>query len=149
MTAIVATIERGRAGDRAGARQELERLWGETGDALHRCTIAHFLADLQDSVADELTWDQRALVAVTDLTDERAQKYNNSFQVRAFLPSLHLNLADAHRRSGHEAEAHRHVAEAEAELDSLPDDDYGRLIRTGLHKIKQALADGSTEPLAP
>ncbi|WP_250035101.1 hypothetical protein [Paractinoplanes maris] len=149
MAAIGAAIERGRAGDRAGARAELEDLWSKTDDALHRVTIAHFVADLEETVADELMWDERALVVATDLTDERAQQYNKTFQVRAFLPSLHLNLADAHRRLGHSAEAHHHVAAAETELDALPDDDYGRLIHTGLHKIKQALAANSTAPLTP
>jgi hypothetical protein len=149
MSTITAAIQRGRAGDQAGARDELERLWGETDDALHRATIAHFVADLQESVTDELRWDERALAAVADLTDERARRYNDSFRVRAFLPSLHLSLADAHRRSGNVAEAHHHVTAAEAELDALPDDDYGRLVRTGMEKIRQALHDRSIAPLTP
>ncbi|MCY1141027.1 hypothetical protein OWR29_23770 [Actinoplanes sp. Pm04-4] len=149
MVAITAAIQRGHAGDRAGARDELERLWGQTGDALHRVTIAHFVADLQESVADELSWDERALAVVAELTDERAQQYDKSFQVRAFKPSLHLNLADAHRRLGHVSEAWHHVALAQADIDLLPDDDYGRLVRTGMEKIRRALEEGSIEPLVP
>lgn len=147
MAAITGAIGLGHAGDRVAARDELERLWGETEDPLHRCTIAHFVADLQESVADELMWDERALAVAADLTDERAQQYDASFQVRAFRPSLHLNLADAHRRLGHVADAHRHLTAADADLDLLPDDDYGRLIRTGREKIRRALAEGSTDPL--
>lgn len=149
MAAITAAIGLGHAGDRAGARAELERLWGETGDPLHRCTIAHFVADLQDAVADELRWDERALAVAAELTDERAQQHDPSFRVRAFLPSLHLNLADAHRRLGNVPAARHHLTAAEADIDSLPDDDYGRLVRTGMHKIKIALDDGSTAPLTP
>ena len=147
MAAIVAAVEQGRAGDRPGARQALEALWTETGDVLHRCTIAHFAADLQDSVADELRWDELALAEAGSMTEERIQQYDAAWQVRQLLPSLHLNLADAHRRSGHPDQAEQHLDAALAEIDSLPDNDYGTLIRTGAEKIKRALADKSTAPL--
>lgn len=151
MTAIGAAVERGRAGDRAGARDALVQLWetvGEDGDALHRCSIAHYLADLQEAVIDELAWDQRALAAVTDLRDERVRRYHDSLQVRAFLPSLRLNVGDAHRRAGNFAEAQQHLAAAALDLDALPDDDYGSMIRAGVGKVQKALQSGSKAPLA-
>lgn len=92
-----------REGAPARARELLAALWdeiGPTGDALHRCTLAHYLADLQDTTEAELAWDERALAAVSDLTDERAQRYLSSLQVQALLPSLYLTLADCHRRLG-------------------------------------------------
>lgn len=147
MAAIVAAVEQGRAGDRPGARQALEALWDETGDILHRCTIAHFAADLQDSVADELIWDERALAEASSVTEERIQQFDSSWQVRQLLPSLHLNLADAHRRSGDFTKAAHHLAEARTHLDTLPDNDYGTLIRTGAEKIERALTEKSTAPL--
>jgi hypothetical protein len=152
MTAMGAAVEQGRAGDRAGARQALAELWdtvGGQGDALHRCCIAHYLADLQDSVADELRWDQRALAAITDLSDERARQYRDSLQVRAFLPTLHLNLADAHRRSGDLAAARRFLETAVEHVDALPDDDYGTMIRGGIARVREAVESGSRMPLAP
>nr|WP_212986309.1 hypothetical protein [Actinoplanes auranticolor] len=150
MGAIGAAVEQGRAGDRVGARDSLTRLWdvvGERGDALHRCSIAHYLADLQDTVTDELAWDQRALAAVTDLDDERARHYHDSLQVRAFMPSLHLNLADAYRRAGNPAEAGIHLSAAAADLDALPDNEYGSMIRAGIDKAQEALDSGSQQPL--
>ncbi|WP_127506120.1 hypothetical protein [Actinoplanes solisilvae] len=147
MTAIVAAVEQGRAGDRAGARQALEALWDQTGDVLHRCTIAHFAADLQDSVADELRWDELALAEAGSMTEERIQQYDAAWQVRQLLPSLHLNLADAHRRSGNFAAASSSLKAALAEIDSLPDNDYGTLIRVGAEKIERALAEKSVAPL--
>ena len=86
------------------------------GDAFHRCVVAHFLADLQDDVRDELMWDERALAAVAAVTDERAQQYHESLQVRGFMPSLYLNLADDHRRLGEADRAH----ESEGSTDRLP-----------------------------
>jgi hypothetical protein len=140
MAAIGAAVEQGRAGDRAGARDALTALWDRAGDdPLKRCSIAHYVADLQDSVADELAWDQRALAAANDLADPS--------QLRSFLPSLHLNLADAHRRSGHTAEARHHLGLAAEHLDLLPDDDYGRMIRGGMIKAREALDAGSSRRL--
>jgi hypothetical protein len=147
MAAIVAAVEQGRAGDRPGARQALETLWDETTDVLHRCTIAHFAADLQDSVADELRWDERALAEAGSVTEQRIQQFDSSWQVRQLLPSLHLNPADAHRRSADFTKAAHHLAAALTEIGTLPDNDYGTLIRTGAEKIDRALTEKSTEPL--
>lgn len=136
-------------GDKAGARAALEGLWGTTDDPLHRCTIAHYLADLQGSVEDELRWDELALEAFPDLTDDRTRAFADSWRARAFLPSLYLNLADAHRRAGHEEQARHLLGEATAALDELPSDDYGAMIRDALTKVREAIDTGSTAPLVP
>ena len=141
MADIARAVERGRAGDPAGARAALELLWdrvGPTGDALHRCSIAHYVADVQESVEDELRWDQRALAAVTDPHDER---------MRGFLPTLHLNVADAYRRSGDARQAQHHLSEADGLAEGLPADDYGALIRGGIAKVRAALDAESRAPL--
>ena len=147
----VTAVVQGQAGDRAAARRELAALWTEVeqsgGDAFHRCVIAHFLADLQDDVRDELMWDERALAAVAGVTDERAQEYHPSLQVRGFLPSLYLSLADDHRRLGDAARAHELLERARGTVDALGDDAYGGLVRSGLDNVSRALAEGSTERL--
>lgn len=108
---------------RAGARAALEALWvrvGDDGDPLHRCSIAHYCADLQDAVADELEWDRRALAAVGGLSDERARRFHDALQVRGFLPSLHVNLADAYRRHGEAGPARHHLQLAVRHLGVQP-----------------------------
>jgi hypothetical protein len=141
MAEVGRAVELGRAGERAPARAALTALWERAGDALHRCTIAHYLADLQDDVAEELRWDQRALAAVA------GEEQVGEFQVRQLLPSLHLNLADAHRRLGDADPARRHLAVARDLVGELPDDEYGVLIRTGVEHVTGALAAGSRERL--
>jgi hypothetical protein len=150
MAEIVAAVELGRGGARAEARRRLTGLWdrvGLDGDPLHRVTLAHFLADLQDDVRAELDWDERALAAAGDLTDERAQQYDAALRVRGMLPSLHLGVADCLRRLGDAPGARQHLAQAEASIGELADDGYGRLVRTGLEHVRGALEAGSTEPL--
>ena len=151
MDRITAAVQRGQAGERSTARQELEAMWAEVeqgeGDDFHRCVIAHFLADLQDDARDELLWDERALAAVDGVTDDRAQAFDQSLRVRGFMPSLNASLADDHRRLGDENRAHEFLDEARATADALGDDAYGRLVSGALDKIGRALAEGSTEPL--
>ncbi|WP_025617674.1 hypothetical protein [Salinispora cortesiana] len=150
MASIVTAVELGRSGQRVQAREALTALWEQisaTGDALHRCTLAHHLADLQDTTQAELEWDERALVAADDLTDERAQRYESAWQVRLLLPSLHLNLADDHRRLGDPARAREHLAQARSLVPHLPDDQYGGMIRSSFQHVSEALATGSTQRL--
>jgi hypothetical protein len=151
MARLSAAVERGRSGDRADARAALEALWAEIGeddgDAFHRCVIAHFTADLQEDDRSELLWDERALVAVAEVTDERAQRFDESLQVRSFMPSLYLSIADDHRRLGDAERAGHFLARARSTSDALGDDPYGALVRSGTEKIAAALAAGSTERL--
>lgn len=152
MASIGAAVELGRSGQRSQARDALTALWeqiGATGDALHRCTLAHYLADLQDTTQAELEWDERALAAAGDLTDDRARRYDHAWQVRLLLPSLHLNLADDHRRLGDPTRARKHLAQAQSLVTDLPDDQYGGMIRSGVQHVCAALAAGSTQRLDP
>ncbi|WP_433133942.1 hypothetical protein ACQPWW_17230 [Micromonospora sp. CA-240977] len=139
MTRIIEAVQLGQSGRQAQARELLSALWdeiGPTGDPLHRCTLAHYLADLQDTTEAELSWDERALAAVSDLTDERAKRYLSSLQVQAFLPSLYLNLADCHRRLGNTALAAEHLSRVRAYLGQLPDDPYGESIRAAVRDFR-------------
>ncbi|WP_433047064.1 hypothetical protein [Dactylosporangium sp. CS-033363] len=132
MTRIGAAVSRGRAGERLAARDELVAIWSTlaSDDALHRCALAHYLADLQDDPAVELEWDERALEASTGLP---------TAQAASFLPSLHLNLADVHRRLDHPVLAREHLALARAHEHHLADDDYGTMIRGGIRHLDDTL----------
>jgi hypothetical protein len=145
LQSITAAVELGRSGNRDEARRRLTELWDESAaDAFHRCTLAHYLADLQPSTEEELVWDLRALDEARQLTDGRVQQVHESLQVRGFLPSLHLNLADDYRRLGRFGEAAAQLDAARVWLDALADDGYGDLVRGGVDRVAKALAAGST-----
>ncbi|MBQ0906144.1 hypothetical protein [Micromonospora sp. U21] len=142
MSRIIDAVQLGRSGQQVRARDMLTALWdeiGADGDAFHRCTLAHYLADLQDTAEAELSWDERALAAVSELTDERARQHHHSLQVQGFLPSLHLNLADVHRRLGNTTVAREHLVMAQRFVGQLPDDPYGEMIRAGIRGVTEAL----------
>lgn len=150
LTAVTAAVTRGREGDRAEARQQLEDLWatiGDDGDTAHRCILAHYLADLQDAPHAELAWDQRAMDAAEHLTDARLQQVHPALTVHGFMPSLHLNLADDHRMLGQFDQARHHLDAAITTATDLPDDAYGQHLRDALHHVTHALDTRSTRRL--
>ncbi|ONM48623.1 hypothetical protein [Nocardia donostiensis] len=147
MAAITDAVTRGREGDGDTARDTLTALWesiGPQGDPLHRCTLAHYLADLHDDPAQALTWDIRAYDAALSLTDHRARQYDSGLDVRGFFPSLHLNLADNYRRLSSFDAARWEVDAARAAVDSLPDDGYGAMIRSALDEVEAAIQERTT-----
>lgn len=143
MVRVGQAIETGQLGDRAGARLLLEAAWaevGSAGDALHRCAIAHSMADVQDDAHDELVWDLRALEAAAGVSDERVEAAGMPGSARGLLPSLHLNLADVYRRLGEVERAREHVARGSEALDVLSDDGYRRMIAAALRRVEEGLA---------
>ena len=146
-------LRRSQAGDRVEARLIFARLWdeiGEDGDALHRCALAHSMADVQDDVADELVWDLRALEAAGQITDERLAMAGATGNVRGFYPSLHLNLGECYRKLGDLDRARAHLALGQAAAGALDDDMYGRAIKGGLGRLAAQVAPepGNAPPSA-
>lgn len=149
MDAISEAVTVGRGGDTQTARRELLSIWqqlGPTGDPFHRCTLAHYLADLYDNPAEALIWDVRALDAADVLSDERAQQHHFSLQVVGFYPSLHLNIADNLRRTGAFDAAVEHLRAAQKYAAALPDDAYGNMIRAAITGVIEATRIGDTAP---
>ncbi|PWG12065.1 hypothetical protein DF268_18015 [Streptomyces sp. V2] len=143
MEAITQAVTEGRAGHASSARHKLLALWsqiGVTGDPLHRCSLAHHLADLHDDPAQALAWDVRALDAADAVTDQRVQEHHAGLRIAGFYPSLHLNLADAYRRLGSFEAAAEHVEAAREHAPSLPQDAYGAFLRTALDEVAEAVS---------
>ncbi|MEV6335900.1 hypothetical protein AB0M12_14435 [Nocardia vinacea] len=142
MAAITEAVELGRTGSPEVAREALLGIWaaiGPQGDPLHRCTLAHYLADLYDDAAQALCWDVRALDAADSLTDERLHQHDANLDVRGFYPSLHLNLADNYRRLGSFDAAQCEIDAAREWVDALADDGYGAMIRTAIDEVAEAI----------
>ncbi|MFG2196546.1 hypothetical protein [Streptomyces sp. NPDC048639] len=156
MTRIGQVVMLHRGGDRDEARSRFAALWeeiGEDGDPLHRCTLAHYMADTQDDPADELAWDVRALRAADSLpdapTDTRVAAHGGaghrrSLALRAFYPSLHLNLAADYVKLGRHAAAKRELDRARARAGVLGDDDYGDGVRAAIARLGWRLDDPAT-----
>ncbi|MCX5414119.1 hypothetical protein [Streptomyces sp. NBC_00059] len=191
MTRIGQAIMLLHAGDREEARNRFGIIWseiGEHGDALHRCTLAHYMADAQDDPGDELAWDLRALTAAQGLAgvgggavagraegadegrrdedsrggDSRDEdsppgsvtespgpvtgppwEHRDASAVRAFFPSLHLNLAADYLKLQRFEAARLHLDQAWDAAGVLEGDGYGGGVRAAIGRMEQRLR-GST-----
>ena len=139
-------------GDREEARGRFLQLWaeiGEDGDPLHRCTLAHYLADTQDEPTDELAWDLRALSAAEELTGVRPAAPDGTPAVRGFFPSLHLNLAADYVKLGRREAARGHLRRARGTAEALGDDPYGQGVRAAMDRLERELSTGGEPPVGP
>ncbi|MFJ1802225.1 MULTISPECIES: hypothetical protein [unclassified Streptomyces] len=155
MTRIGQAIMLLHGGDREEARNRFGALWSELGadgDALHRCTLAHYMADTQDDPGDELAWDLRALTAAEGLRTAGAPgegdgpgegrggapapEHRDTPAVRAFYPSLHLNLAADYLKLQRPDSARIHLQRARAAAESLADDGYGGGVRAAIDRLE-------------
>ncbi|MET8937711.1 MULTISPECIES: hypothetical protein [Streptomyces] len=144
MTRIGQAIMLLHGGDREEARNRFGALWSELGadgDALHRCTLAHYMADTQDDPGDELAWDLRALTAAEGASGGWAAEHRDLPAVRAFYPSLHLNLAADYLKLQRPDSARIHLQRARAAAESLADDGYGGGVRAAIDRLELRLRE--------
>jgi hypothetical protein len=150
MTRIGQAVMLLHAGDREEARNRFGIIWseiGEGGDALHRCTLAHYMAGTQDDPGDELAWDLRALTAAEGLTGagspasapSRDVGHRDVNAVRALVPSLHLNLAADYLKLQRIEAARAHLDRAWDAVGVLEDDGYGEGVRAAIGRMEQRL----------
>ena len=86
------------------------------------------MADTQDDPADELAWDLRALSAADGLrraSRARPEHAGSALAVRAFYPSLHLNLAADYVKLHRPEAARSHLRAGPGRAGALGDDGYG------------------------
>ena len=148
MTRIGQVVMLHHAGDREEARHRFLELWaeiGEDGDPLHRCTLAHYMADAQDDPADELAWDLRALTAAEELTDDRLAGHGSALAVRALYPSLHLNLAADYVKLGRAEPPAPICAGPATRPGALGDDSYGDGVRAAIERLELRLGESGPD----
>lgn len=146
MTRIGQAVMLLHGGDREEARNRFGSIWseiGEGGEALHRCTLAHYMADTQDDPGDELAWDLRALTAAEGLAGEvvtePGAERRDVTAVRALVPSLHLNLAADYVKLQHFEAARAHLDRAWDAVEVLEDDGYGGGVRAAIGRMERRM----------
>ncbi|MEO8954255.1 MAG: hypothetical protein ACR2H5_14680 [Ktedonobacteraceae bacterium] len=120
-------------GDRDGARTLYANMWAEATraeDQYQACVVAHFMAHAHVEPEAQRDWHLRALHAADAVGDER---------VRGFYPSLYANLGEVNLRLGNLTQAREYISRANEVQQVLPDDGYGRLIRSLIVRVTQAV----------
>jgi len=133
---ILEAIGLAQTGDRTTGRQALLACWEQTDPTEHafRCVLAHYLADMEDSVDDEVAWDTTALAEYAHLRGADLAAVGIP-DATGLAPSLHLNLGDGFLRQGRTAEAAQQLHAGLGVVAALGDDGYGRMIRDGLDRL--------------
>lgn len=118
-------------GDLEAAKALFEQAWEARDDDYDASVAAHYVARHQESAADVLLWNERALEHADAVGDER---------VRGFYPSLYLNLGWAHEQLERPREAQRFYVLAAGAQEELGDDAYGDVVRDGVRRGLQRIA---------
>jgi hypothetical protein len=141
---VLAAVGASLGGDREGGRERLLRCWGTTTEDDHaqRCVLAHYLADLEPHLDDEVAWDERALAEYAHVGDDELTAAGIP-SASGMAPSLHLNLGEGYRRQGRRDEARAELDAGLASAHHLGEDGYGAMVRAGLDRLRQRLDDGS------
>jgi len=140
---VIEAVGRAQQG-RDGGYEGLLEQWASTSadDHAQRCVLAHYLADREPELADEVAWDEVALREHALLADDALAAIGIP-SARGLAPSLHLNLGDAYLRQGRVAEAQVQLAAGLEAADALGDDGYGALVLGGLERLSARLANGT------
>lgn len=112
-------------GDFEGASRVFLSAWGQSKDDFERCIAAHYVARHQNSPEESLVWNQRSLDHARAVNDER---------VNGFFPSLYLNMGKAYEDLAKWDDARYFYAMAMKVLGSLPNDAYGRNVRSAIDR---------------
>ena len=142
---ILNAVQVSMGGDRSKGRELLEACWAHTHSEDHaqRCVVAHYLADLQDDLDDEIRWDDAALSAYEHVSETGLAAVGIA-SAAGLAPSLHLNLGDGYARRGDLSAARRELDAGLAFAAALGDGGYGTMIRKGLAGLAERLnADGA------
>lgn len=105
------------------ARRLFRQAWREATSDYERLIAAHYVARHQESIADKLKWDQTALRAAQNVRD---------YSLNKFFPSLYLNIGKDYEDLQQWEEARKNYEWAAAYAGFLPNDGYGKMIRTGI-----------------
>lgn len=139
---VIQAIQVALSGDRSEGRGLLEASWAGTvsGEHAKRCVLAHYLADVQDDLDDEIRWDESALrdfelVGDGDLVEIGIPS------AAGLAPSLHLNLGDGYFRRGDLEAARQELNAGLDRVGALGDDGYSAMIRKGLSGLEQRLSE--------
>jgi hypothetical protein len=118
-------------GDPGSARTLFTQAWELRSDHVEAAVAAHYLARHQDTAAEKLAWNRKAL------NEALAGDHKT---VSGFLPSLHLNLGRSHEDTGDRDAAREQYLLAERACSVLGDDGYGRMIRAGIAAALERIA---------
>jgi rifampin ADP-ribosylating transferase len=108
------------------------KAWHEATNDFEKFTAAHYVARYQKSVEDKLNWDKTALAFALKIADD---------SMSANYPSLYLNIGKCYEDLGDRDNARNNYQAALSFADSLSDDGYGQMIKSGIRNGLKRLSE--------
>ncbi len=105
------------------AQATFMQAWNEATNDFEKFTSAHYVARHQKSVHDKLKWDETALTFALKIDD---------ISMLASYPSLYLNIGKCYEDLKEIDKAKDSYQTALIYVDHLPDNGYGKLIKSGI-----------------
>ncbi|HEY2350605.1 MAG TPA: rRNA adenine methyltransferase [Puia sp.] len=99
------------------------RAWDESSTDFEKFTSAHYVARHQKTITEKLIWDETALTHALSINDG---------SVDSSLASLLLNIGKCHEDLNNLELARVYYLQAHTHVNSLPDDGYGKMIKSGI-----------------
>jgi tetratricopeptide (TPR) repeat protein len=106
------------------AKQLFQQAWDSSSNDFEKFTSAHYVARHQKSSADKLKWDETALNLALKIKDENMKQH---------YPSLYLNIAKCYEDLKDIDNARKNYQSALSFANLLPDDGYGKMIKSGIN----------------
>lgn len=107
------------------AHKLFQQAWQQSISNYEKCIAAHYVARHQHSVADKLKWDKTALDMALQVTE---------IDIKEMLPSLYLNIGKCYEDLHDTVHALENYKTAKSFTLYLPDDEYSRMIKSGIEK---------------
>jgi tetratricopeptide (TPR) repeat protein len=110
------------AGDRTKAAALYRQAWDARKDEYDACIVAHYLARVQPTPQHALEWNQEALRLAEAVDQEK---------VKAFFPSLYLNVGKSHDDLGNKEKARKFYTLAAQTAEGLAGGRLTEMVRRG------------------
>ena len=107
------------------AKELFLQAWNDAKDNFEKFTAAHYVARHQQSIEDKFHWDITALTFALKIEDKSMEEN---------YPSLYLNIAKCYEDLDDIENAQINYQKAFSHATSLPDNGYGRMIKSGIQK---------------
>ncbi|MEP6465096.1 MAG: rRNA adenine methyltransferase [Parafilimonas sp.] len=107
------------------AQELFLKAWNKATNDFEKFTSAHYVARHQKTIKDKLKWDETSLLFALKINDDNAI---------ASYPSLYLNIAKCHEDLNDINNARKNYQAALRYLNYLPDNGYGKMIKSGIEK---------------
>ena len=124
---VIKLCARGMGLEGEGKNEEayimFQQAWNEATDDFEKFTAAHYVARRQTNSADKLYWDKTALSLALKIDDQ---------DLKGSYPSLYLNIAKCYEDLHNPDEARDNYLLALSFAGCLPDDGYGKMIKSGI-----------------